>query len=88
MKELLCPSVFLWLIVIQKSSFKDQKTRIDIRQYLKHENLISHTNWNALYGFLPLRKTVSPHVKNYDNFARVFEIANQLLARHSLHLVP
>ena len=31
-------------------------------------------------------KTLSPHVKNHDNFSRVFKIANQLLARHSLYL--
>ena len=39
-------------------------------------------------GFPPLRKTISPHVKNYDNFSRVFEIANQLPRRHSLYLAP
>ena len=33
-----------------------------------------------------MRKTVSPHVKNYDNFSRVFEKANQLLARHPIYL--
>ena len=27
-------------------------------------------------------------MKKYDNFSRVFEIANQLLTRHSLHLAP
>ena len=35
-----------------------------------------------------LRKTVSPHVQNYGNFSRFFEIANQLLARHSPYLAP
>ena len=39
----------------------------------------------AFWGFLPLRKTVSPRAKNYDNFSRVFQIANQLLTRHSLY---
>ena len=28
------------------------------------------------------------HVKNYDNFPRVFEKANQLLTSHSLYLLP
>lgn len=35
-----------------------------------------------------LRKTVSPHVQNYGNFSRFFEIANQLFARHSPYLAP
>lgn len=29
---------------------------------------------------------VSPKVKNYNNFSCVFEIANQLLANHSLYV--
>ena len=28
-----------------------------------------------------MRKTLSPHVKNYDNFAYVFDIANSAVAR-------
>ena len=32
--------------------------------------------------------TVSPHVENCDDFSRMFEIANQLLARRSLYLTP
>ena len=44
--------------------------------------------WCKLEWFRPLRKTVSPHRKNYDNFSCVFEIANQLLTRHSLYLAP
>ena len=39
-------------------------------------------------GFSTTEKTISPHMKNYDSFARVFEIANQLPRRHSLYLVP
>ena len=36
-------------------------------------------------GEVILKKTVSPHVKNYDhNFPGVFEIANQLLTLHAL----
>ena len=35
-------------------------------------------NWSALQGFPPLRKTVSLHVKNYDNFSRVFEVAREI----------
>ena len=30
-----------------------------------------------------LSETVSPHVKSYENFSRVFEIANQVLTRQS-----
>ena len=40
--------------------------------------LIYYTNWSALYGFPPLRKTVSPLVKNYDTITCV-KIANQML---------
>ena len=28
-----------------------------------------YINWGALLGFSPLRKMVSPHVKNADNFS-------------------
>ena len=35
-----------------------------------------------------MRKTVSPHVKNYDNFPPVFGVANQLLRGHLLYSVP
>ena len=38
-----------------------------------------YMNWSALKGFSPLRKIVSPYIKNYENFSHVF---NQLLARH------
>ena len=34
-------------------------------------------------GFPALRKAVTAHVKNHDNCLRVFDIANQLLTRHS-----
>ena len=39
------------------------------------EKAIYCISWSALQGFPPLRKTISPHVKNYDNFSPVFEIA-------------
>ena len=32
-----------------------------------------HINCSALQGFPPLRKTVSPQVKNYDNFSCVWD---------------
>ena len=32
-----------------------------------------YINWSALQGFLPLRKTMSPHAKNYNTFSCVFE---------------
>ena len=34
-------------------------------------------------GFPALRKAVTTHVKKYDIFSRVFDIANQLLTRHT-----
>ena len=34
-------------------------------------------------GFPALRKAVTIHVKKYDIFSRVFDIANQLLTRHT-----
>lgn len=45
-----------------------------------------YINWSALWRFPPQGKTVSPHLKNYDNFSLLFDIANQLLARNSLCL--
>ena len=40
-----------------------------------------------LMGFPPLRETVSPHVKNLDNFSCMFEITNQLLTCHSYYFI-
>ena len=40
-------------------------------------------NYDVIQGFLALRKAVTPHEKKYDIFSRVFNIANQLLTRHS-----
>ena len=34
-------------------------------------------------GFPALRKAVTTHVKKYDIFSRVFDIANQLLTHHT-----
>jgi len=34
------------------------------------------------------QKTISPHLKNYDSFSSVFEMANQLLTRNLLYLAP
>ena len=42
-----------------------------------------HINYSVIQGFPALRKAVTTHVKNYDIFSRVFDIANQLLTRHS-----
>ena len=50
--------------------------------------LFCYMNWSASSGFPLLRKAASLHVKNYHHFSRVFEIADQLLKRHSLYLAP
>ena len=42
-----------------------------------------HTNYGVIQGLLALRKAVTTHVKKYDIFSRVFDIANQLLTRHT-----
>ena len=44
---------------------------------------IYHINYGVIQGFPALRKAVTTHVKKYDIFSRVFDIANQLLTRHS-----
>ena len=41
-----------------------------------------HINYGVIQGFPALRKAVTTHVKKYDIFSRVFDIANQLLTRH------
>ena len=46
--------------------------------------LFFYMDWSASRGFPLLRKAISLHVKNYHTFSHVFEIANQLLTRHSL----
>ena len=40
----------------------------DIEQLKPEDKDISFINWSALYGFPPLRRTVSLHLNNYDNF--------------------
>ena len=42
-----------------------------------------HINYSVIQGFPALRRAVTTHVKNYNIFSRVFDIANQLLTRHS-----
>ena len=39
--------------------------------------------YGVTQGFLALREAVTIHVKKYDIFSRVFDIANQLQTRHS-----
>ena len=47
------------------------------------ERTLRSNSFPVFPRFSTTGKTVSPRVKNYDDFSRVFEIANQLLARHS-----
>ena len=47
------------------------------------ENRIYHINYGVLQGFPALRKAVTTHSKRYCIFSRVYNIANQLLTRHS-----
>ena len=42
-----------------------------------------HKNVGVMQGFPALRKAVTIHVKRFYYFLRVFDIANQLLIRHS-----
>ena len=42
-----------------------------------------HINYVVIQGFPALRKVITTHVKKYDIFSPVFDIANQLLTRHS-----
>ena len=46
-------------------------------------NFFYYTNYGVIQGFPALRKAVTTHVKKYDIFSRVFDIANQLLTRHT-----
>ena len=48
----------------------------------------SHIKIKIVWGFPPQRRTASPHVKIYDKFSRVLDVANQLLTRHSLYSAP
>ena len=57
------------------------------RPELTHDQSVSIKQINLVYGvikgFPALRKAVTIHVKKYRIFSRVFNIANQLLTRHS-----
>ena len=46
-----------------------------------------YTNYSVIQGFSALRKAVTTHVKKYNIFSRVFDIADQLLTRRS-HFAP
>ena len=46
---------------------------------------IYHIDYGVIQGFPALRKTTQ--LKKYDIFSHVFDIANQLLTRHSRHSV-
>ena len=45
--------------------------------------IVYQIKYGVSQGFPALRKAVTAHVKNHDNCLRVFDIANQLLTRHS-----
>ena len=46
--------------------------------------IFCHINYDVIQGFPSLRtEAITTHVKRYDVFLRVFDIANQLLTRHS-----
>ena len=46
--------------------------------------IFCHINYGVIQGFPSLRtEAITTHVKRYDIFLRVFDIANQLLTRHS-----
>ena len=48
-----------------------------------NNNIIYHINYGVTLGIPAPRKAVTTHVKRYDFFSPVFDIANQLLTRHS-----
>ena len=50
--------------------------------WLPHKG-IHHINYGVIQGLPALRETITTHVKKYRIFSRVFDIANQLLTRHS-----
>ena len=50
-------------------------------------NIFYHINYGVVQAFPAPRKAVTTHVKKYDIFSCVFDIASQLLTRHSRHSV-
>jgi len=65
----------------------NENAEIGVIKLLIRLDLDCHTyfyfiDWSALQRFSQLRKRVSTH----DNFARAFELANQLLTSHSIVL--
>ena len=67
--------------------------RVRFPSFLKFGGLISHLivpitkyyhiKYGVIQGFPAPRKTVTTHVMKYVFFSREFDIANQLLTRHS-----
>ena len=68
---------------------KGKLEKICIETYVaggKQESKIlqgKNTSQSSLTSLLPMRKTVSPDMKYYDNFSHVFEPANEIL--HVIH---
>lgn len=50
--------------------------------------MIYYINWSALWGFLLLRKAISPHVRNCDNFCLCLRTQTELLTGYSVYSGP
>lgn len=65
-------------------TFKDKY--LDILGRNSPDEAVCLISWSALCLFPPLRKTMSPYLKNYYEFSCMFEIANELPTRYLLYL--
>ena len=72
-----------WYHSNESYEVKNYQDKYEPYLILRFGNILYHINYSVIQGFPALRKAVTTHVKNYDIFSRVFDIANQLLTRHS-----
>ena len=54
-----------------------------MRKLARKKIYMYHLNYGVIQGFPAVRKSVTTHVKKFEIFTLVFDIANQVLTRHS-----
>ena len=67
----------------EKKSFQEHGQNQPMANFPFVDKYIYQINYGVIKRFPAMRKAATTHVKKYDIFSRVFDIANQLLTRHS-----
>ena len=78
-----CSQRLLIVLIISLQGQTHQRLPNGLYEFPLLFKIIYHINYGVRQGFPALRKAVITDVKKYDVFSRVFDIADQLLTRHS-----